>query len=86
MTEILEQAWNKVMELPESNQDLIGYLILEEIQDEQLWNFQFANSQDKLSTIADKVREDIKNETFREKGFGLAHIMIMISLLQIFKF
>jgi len=70
MTQILEQAWNKIINLPEDKQELIAYMILDEIQDENLWDIKFFNSREKLTLIADKVRNDIKEGRIRKKGFG----------------
>ena len=60
MTQILEKGWNSLLELPDERQDLIAYMILEEIEDERLWQKQFMKSEEKLSLITNKVREDIK--------------------------
>ncbi|MBM2816483.1 MAG: hypothetical protein HW421_3245 [Ignavibacteria bacterium] len=70
MTQILEKAWNSVLTLPEDRQDLIAYMILEEIEDEKFWDRQFEESQNKLSNIADKVRNDIKSGRVQKNGFG----------------
>jgi hypothetical protein len=70
MTQLLQQAWDKLTVLPEDRQESIAYLILEEIQDEILWNQQFDNSQDKLKKIAEKVRGDISSGKIQQKGFG----------------
>jgi hypothetical protein len=59
MTQLLEQALTEVCKLPQSRQDAIASLILEELADEQRWDEAFARSQDQLSRIAAKVREDI---------------------------
>ncbi|MFH1049520.1 MAG: hypothetical protein V1779_01160 [bacterium] len=59
MTQLLLQAWAKLIVLAEDRQESIAYLILEEIQDEILWNRQFENSQVELTTLAQKVRKDI---------------------------
>ena len=70
MTQVLEKAWNKVINLPVERQELIAYMILDEIDDEAIWNKKFNNSQDKLKLIADKVRQDIKSGKVHQKGFG----------------
>ncbi len=68
MTELLEQALTAVNKLPASEQDAIATLILDELADERHWQESFARSQDQLSRLATKVREDI--QTGRVKGGG----------------
>lgn len=70
MTQLLQQAWDKLIILPEDRQESIAYLILEEIQDEALWTKQFEESQTSLSLIAEKVRNDISEGRIHQKGFG----------------
>ena len=41
---------------------------MSEIADEKLWDEAFANSQDKLSKMADKVRDDIRAGRVRDLG------------------
>ncbi len=48
MTQLLERAISQVRELPEEKQDLIAAVILEELEDDLLWEQTFANSQDQL--------------------------------------
>lgn len=55
MTELLERALAKVKSLPESEQDSIAALILEEIEeieDEARWDKAFADSADVLAKLA----------------------------------
>jgi hypothetical protein len=59
MTELLEKAFTKTSKLPDTLQDAIAVIVLEELEDEQRWETAFANSQDALSKIALKVRMDI---------------------------
>jgi hypothetical protein len=68
MTQILEKAWNTLVNLPEEKQETIAYMILEEIQDEHLWEIQFADSHDELSVIAYKVENEIKEGKYQKKG------------------
>ena len=70
MTQILEEAWNSVVNLPADRQDSIACIILEELQDELVWESKFEKSQSELSVLADKVRADIKAGKFQQKGFG----------------
>jgi hypothetical protein len=52
MTELLERAIARLKTLPSSQQDAIAAMILEEIEDEMLWDKAFANSQDALAKFA----------------------------------
>ena len=60
MTKLLEKAFNQASKLPVSSQDAIAAIILEELEGEKKWETSFANSQESLSTIATKVRNEIK--------------------------
>lgn len=60
MTQLLERALEEVKKLSPDDQDAIASIILEEIQDEELWDETFAHSQDKLARMAAKAREDIR--------------------------
>jgi hypothetical protein len=60
MTPLLERAIKEIQDLRETEQDAIASLILDEIVDEKRWDETFARSQDKLSRMAQKVREDIR--------------------------
>lgn len=55
MTQLLEQAYARLAQLPEPEQDTIAALILEEIEDEEKWSQKFATSQDLLSRLAQKA-------------------------------
>jgi hypothetical protein len=70
MTQILEKAWNKVINLPEAQQDSIAHIIMDAINDDELWDKQFLSTQDKLSILAEKVRNDIKDGKVKNIGFG----------------
>jgi len=60
MTQLLEQALTEVKKLPEPEQDAIAALILDELSDERRWPESFDRSQDQLTRLAAKVREDIR--------------------------
>lgn len=68
MTQMLEHAISELQKLPESDQDAIAALILAEIADEQRWDEAFARSQDLLSRMADRVRDDIRAGHVRDVG------------------
>ncbi len=52
MTKLLERAVEKVKVLPESEQDAIATLILEELEDDARWDNAFARTQDSLARLA----------------------------------
>ncbi len=60
MTQLLEQAIAELNKLPAQDQDALAALILAEINDERRWEAAFANSQDQLVKLAEKVRDDIR--------------------------
>jgi hypothetical protein len=60
MTTLLKKAFDKVSKLPQSEQEAIAALILDEIASEQKWDELFAKSQDKLSQLADEALEEFK--------------------------
>ena len=59
MTQLLEKVLTEVYKLPPEKQDTIAAVILEELEDERLRDKAFAESQNKLSELARKVRADI---------------------------
>lgn len=68
MTQLLEKVLTEVYKLPPERQDAIAAVILEELEDEQLWDQAFAESQDKLAQLARKVRADIKAGRIKKMG------------------
>ena len=68
MTPLLEQALAEVQKLPEPEQDVIATLILDELADERCWDEAFARSQEPLTRLAMKVREDIRAGRVRRAG------------------
>ena len=55
MTKLLEQAVAKVKELPETEQDAIAQMVMDEIESEQRWDELFAKTPDKLRKLADRA-------------------------------
>ncbi|MCL0074381.1 hypothetical protein M1O50_05920 [Dehalococcoidia bacterium] len=55
MTKLLERAVEKTKKLPDSEQDAIAALILEELEDEMRWEKAFARSQDALAKLAQEA-------------------------------
>ena len=68
MTQLLEKALAEVYKLPSEKQDAIAAVILEELEDERLWDKTFVESEDKITQLAGKVRADIKAGRIREMG------------------
>ena len=70
-----EKVLTEVYKLPPEKQDTIAAVILEELEDERLWDKAFADStrkhifsQDKLAQLARKVRADIKADRIKKMG------------------
>lgn len=55
MTKLLEEAFDRVRGLPETEQDAIARLVLDEIESEQKWESLFAKAPQKLQKLADKA-------------------------------
>jgi hypothetical protein len=63
MTELLENVIAQLRLLPAIDQDAIAYRLLAEIQDEQRWNKNFAETSDRQwNLLADLVRQEIESE------------------------
>jgi len=69
MTTLLENALREVYKLPPEKQDGIATVIFEELEDEKKRESSFTASQEKLSELARKVREDIKAGHVKKMGF-----------------
>ena len=52
MTKLLKRVVEKVKALPDSEQDAIATLILEELEDDVRWDEAFAHTHDKLEQLA----------------------------------
>ena len=68
MTQLLEKVLTEVQKLPPEKQDAIAAVILEELEDAQLWDKAFSESQDKLAELAQKVRTDIQAGRIKKMG------------------
>ncbi len=60
MTRLMEKALAEIGKLGDADQDAIAAIILDEIADERCWDESFSRSQNELSEIAGRVREDIR--------------------------
>jgi hypothetical protein len=68
MTSRLQQAIAELQKLSDFEQDAMAAVILAEIADEEQWQSAFGNSQEELSRLAEKVREDIRQGRVRDQG------------------
>ena len=66
MTELLEQALEKAKNLPDSEQDAIAAMILEELEDEAKWEKRFSVSKDSLAKLASEAMEEDRREETEE--------------------
>lgn len=69
MTSLLEKAVNKISKLPESEQDEIAKIILDELEDEKEWYNKFSNSQNELSILADEALKEFKEGKTKSDEF-----------------
>ena len=58
MTRALDTAIARIATLPPDEQDRIAQWLLDELNDEDRWTEQFANSRDSLSRLADEARSE----------------------------
>lgn len=60
----LNEVIERLGRLPSEKQDAIAALVIEELASEELWDSQFARSQDMLDQLADAaLAEDASGET-----------------------
>ena len=69
MIQLLEKALNEVYKLSVEQQNAIAAAILEQLQDEKLWEASYAATEDELAKLAHKVRSDIKMGRVKKVGF-----------------
>jgi hypothetical protein len=55
MTRLLEEAIARVRQLPETDQDAIAQIVLDEIESERRWDELFIKSPQKLEKLADQA-------------------------------
>jgi hypothetical protein len=58
MTALLEEAIREVQALPDSEQDHLAALVLENLRDGRRWDAQFAASKDVLEELYDEAMAD----------------------------
>lgn len=59
MTKLLDKAFAEAATRPEDEQDLIASIVLDELQDEALWQRKFARDADRLDALAARVQDQI---------------------------
>ena len=69
MSQLLDRVIEEMRKLSAPEQDAIAAVILEELADERRWDDAFAQSQEQLARLADKVRADIR--AGRAKNVGI---------------
>lgn len=64
MTQLLERAISEISKLPDTEQDALATILLEEMASEQRWADAFAKSQDMLADMASEaLAEDASGKT-----------------------
>jgi hypothetical protein len=58
MTRLLEEAYSRLTQLSEPEQDEIAALILEELESEERWSRSFSTSADALSKLAQEALQE----------------------------
>jgi len=58
MTALLEKAFSEITALDEGEQDRFALWILAELEDERVWDEQFASSLDMLEELAEQARAE----------------------------
>ncbi len=60
MPELLKQAYAAIAQLPETDQEAVASLILEELASERRWQQAFAKSPDALAKLAEEALEEYR--------------------------
>lgn len=66
MTRLLERAITQVRQLPETEQDAIAAVILDELESERRWSATFAASQDELAALAREALAEVRSGKTQE--------------------
>ena len=66
MSKLLEEAFAKLAELPEGDQDSIASWLLEELESENRWERLFSESQDDLEHLAGKALSEHRRGRAKE--------------------
>ena len=70
MTEMLEKAISQMKQLPETDQDAMAHLILEELESERRWDASFAHPKSPL--LLEKPLLKLKTNRFRRSKYFLS--------------
>lgn len=60
MTQRLDEIIEQIRQLPEADQDMYALILQDELVDNARWRQKFATTQEQLTNLAAKVREDIQ--------------------------
>ena len=60
MTRLLEKALEQVSRLPESEQDALAAIVLQELASERRWSESFEKSQDQLAELTEQALAEYK--------------------------
>jgi hypothetical protein len=66
MTELLERAFAEAAKLPQEAQDLLGKMLLADLEAEARWDDAFAGSQEQLAVLADEALSDWRQGKTKE--------------------
>lgn len=61
MTKLAAEAWEKLQELNDAEQDRLARLILDDIESERRWDELFAKSQDLLQEWGEEAQNDLES-------------------------
>lgn len=70
MTKLLEEAFKKVSELPEIEQDTLAKWLLEELKSERQWDRMYTESQDVLERLANEALDAHKKGKIKPMDFN----------------
>lgn len=60
MTKLLKEAFERASRLPESEQDALAAILLEEMEDEKRWQEAFRRGEAKLVQLAEEALEEYR--------------------------
>ncbi len=68
MTQLMEIAIERLKRIPEAEQDEVASRIIDELEDDELWDEKFSRSQSVLDRLANKAKADIQAGRVRSIG------------------
>ena len=60
MNDRLKRAFEKAAELPEGQQDAFAEFLLQELEDEKVWQSKFATSAERLAGLAKEAKSEYR--------------------------